>query len=435
MKAILICPAERAAVAALHETKPLVLVPMLGKSLLDYWMEHLSSSNITEAILLVADRPSAVREYVGEGERWGVKTEVCPVTHELTGEEAKQFIAQSNEATLVEVMDAMPSATAEKLFMDYETWFAAILKLMPKTATEPRIGVRETQPGVWTGLHDAISPKAQIVAPCWIGANVVIEEDAVVGPYAIIEDGVCVEKGAEVAHSVVMNETLVGEFTEIKKSIAHGNTLIHMPDGTVAKVPDEFLLSSLDEEEIQPVEPSLWGRAAAAGLLAAIAPCAFLAMARSIVNGRAYLRMKIAVKPCLTPADRPGETMSYFEVPSRFGWIRRWPQLWDAVCGRFALIGNRPLSPDDANELNRDFEKLWLTVPTGVISLADAAPNTERFGEKARAHSCYYAVRSTRQMDVSIFYAVVFGRPLNAIRSTFREIIPFPVRYAEPSQS
>ena len=41
MRALLICPARREAVGALLEAGPLVLIPMLGKSLLEYWLEYL----------------------------------------------------------------------------------------------------------------------------------------------------------------------------------------------------------------------------------------------------------------------------------------------------------------------------------------------------------------------------------------------------------
>ncbi|MCD6051238.1 MAG: hypothetical protein K0Q55_2641 [Verrucomicrobia bacterium] len=431
MKAILICPAERPAVTALSETMPLVLVPMLGKNLVDYWMEHLAARGFSEATILAADRPEKVRQHVGAGERWGVKTEVLPVTHEINETDARALVANGTGAQCVVLMEYLPQLPAQKLFDSYNSWFSALSGLMQEMNSDTRIGVHEIKPGIWTSLHDAISPEARLVAPCWIGRDVTIEEGAVVGPFAIIEDGVCVEKEAEVAHSVVLSDTLVGEFTEISNSVAWGDMLTHIPDGISARVPDEFLLSPLNEEPLRTPRTTFIGRVAAAALLVAIAPFAILAMIRSMLNGRAYLRVKTAVKPCLSHSDKAGATMTYCEVPSRYGWIRRWPQLWEAVCGRFALVGNRPLSPEDAAELKHDYEKLWLSVPTGVISLADAAVGVERFDEKARAHACFYAIRADEQMDASILYAVVIGRPLNAIRSTVKDVMPVPVRYAE----
>ena len=41
MNAILIAPSERPAVALLAENAPLAVVPILGKPLAAYWLEHL----------------------------------------------------------------------------------------------------------------------------------------------------------------------------------------------------------------------------------------------------------------------------------------------------------------------------------------------------------------------------------------------------------
>jgi hypothetical protein len=168
-----------------------------------------------------------------------------------------------------------------------------------------------------------------------------------------------------------------------------------------------------------------------AGLLfLGIAPFAFLAMVRSMWRGMPYLRCKTAVRPGAGPLHRE-ETLHYFEVASRYGWIRRWPQLWEAICGRFAFIGNRPLSAEQVAELNQGYEKLWLAVPPGVISLADVETGIDIFGERARAHACYYAVKGGWRLDLLIFYGVVICRPLNAVRSAIKDLVPVPVRYPE----
>ena len=61
MKALLICPAERPAIGTLAEAVPLVNVPLFGKSLIEYWLEYLSSRDAKEVFILAADRPELVR--------------------------------------------------------------------------------------------------------------------------------------------------------------------------------------------------------------------------------------------------------------------------------------------------------------------------------------------------------------------------------------
>ena len=61
MKAVLICPGERPAVSALAQSAPLALEPILGKTLLDYWLDHLVDRGVRHVYLLVSDRPDQVR--------------------------------------------------------------------------------------------------------------------------------------------------------------------------------------------------------------------------------------------------------------------------------------------------------------------------------------------------------------------------------------
>ncbi|HZI33277.1 MAG TPA: sugar phosphate nucleotidyltransferase, partial [Candidatus Binatia bacterium] len=98
MKAILVCPAERETVAALAENIPLVALPVLGKPLVEYWIEHLAALGATEILILAADRPEKVRVLVGDGARWGVGVSVLPEARELTPDEARKKYRGSEDA-------------------------------------------------------------------------------------------------------------------------------------------------------------------------------------------------------------------------------------------------------------------------------------------------------------------------------------------------
>src|SRR5882672_360768 len=90
MKALLICPGEREPVGALAEMAPLSLIPILGKALIEYWLEHLALRGAKEVCVLATDRPEQVRALVGDGARWGLRIEVYPELRELTPEEARE---------------------------------------------------------------------------------------------------------------------------------------------------------------------------------------------------------------------------------------------------------------------------------------------------------------------------------------------------------
>src|SRR5207249_12203612 len=108
MKAILICPSDRAAMAKLAEVAPLATLPMLGESLLEYWLEHLATLGAKEVRVLAADRPEQVRAHIGDGGRWGLRVEVLPETRELTITEVRaKYRGDDTENWLPEPKDVI----------------------------------------------------------------------------------------------------------------------------------------------------------------------------------------------------------------------------------------------------------------------------------------------------------------------------------------
>jgi len=251
MKAILICPDHPPALAALAESVPLPAVPLLGFSLLEYWLGHLVTLGAKDVQVLAADRPDQVREALGDGARWGLRLQVVPAPRELAPEEARDryragdpapWLPAPNDCAL---LDHLPCLPHQPLLTSYAAWFAAAVALMPHSVTPDRLGIHEVQPGVWLGLHAQVARDARLIPPCWLGAETRVEGRAVIGPDAILENGVFVSRGAEVAQSLVGPETFVGRYTELRNSIAWGSTLVNWQRDSCLRVPDAFLLCSL----------------------------------------------------------------------------------------------------------------------------------------------------------------------------------------------
>lgn len=246
MKTLLICPTHRPAVARLADTAPLVLIPILGQSLVEYWIEHLVNRGEREARIIATDRPAQIRELVGDGARWGLQLDVC----EHVPPEAR--VQNDTAPDNVVIMDHLPGLAKAPLFESYAAWFDALQAWMPHAVAMERIGRRQLAPGVSIGLHARIAPSAQLSAPCWIGDHAVIGADAVIGPGAIVEDLAVVGAGACVTQSVIGRETFVGEHTLVERSIACGNLLINWENRSCLEVPDPFLLSSLAHPPVTP---------------------------------------------------------------------------------------------------------------------------------------------------------------------------------------
>jgi Bacterial sugar transferase len=334
-----------------------------------------------------------------------------PVLHEWTELEARaKYCAEGNTHWLpapndVFLMDHLPGLPLLPMCASYAAWFKALQAWLPRVLTPDRLGLREIQPGVWAGLRTRISPSARLLAPCWLGESVTVGPCAVVGPMAILEDKVFIEAAAEVSTSVVGAETLVGECTEVKDSMALGSILINWKTNSSVQIDDPFLLCALNQHKLDTRSAGWFGRLAALGAMAGTWPLVVAAILMSKLNGRPALNLRAAVRPGTQGA--PGEIVRYYELTNH--WLRRWPQLWNIAGGTFAWVGNRPLSQTETASLTSDFERLWLTAPIGLFSLADAEACPEAFSDEARAHASFYAVQANWRLDLAILKRVLLA--------------------------
>ncbi|MEO5959186.1 MAG: hypothetical protein ABIZ49_10635 [Opitutaceae bacterium] len=421
MKAVLICPSDRPGVARLADLWPLAIAPLLGKSVLVYWIETLAARGVKHFLVLANDRPHLIRAAIGSGARWGVRLDVLPQSREPTVEEArsKYFPAGTTEGrpdNEVALLDYLPGQPHLPLFETYAGWFAAVKAWIPYALTPTRIGAREVQPAVFVGLHSQISPDAQLVPPCWIGENVSVGPNVMIGPDAIVDDNVVVERGARIVRSVVTPETFVGQHMALDHSLAAGGTLIDWQNGSCLRVPDAFLLGPLSSRRSGRSHSSLPARVLAVAAMAATAPIALVAIVISLARGEAPLRLRLGVRPRDNVRERGSETFAYYELASAGNWLRRWPQFWSVARGDLTWIGNRPLRPTQAFSLTSDFERLWLVPSPGLISLADSCGCPEGIGAEACAHASFYATNANRRLDARI-----------AARALFRAALAWPL--------
>jgi NDP-sugar pyrophosphorylase family protein len=252
MKGILICPGERSAVGFLAGTGPLVNLMILGEPLIGYWLQEFAGAGIRQVLILATDRPEQVRETVGTGARWGVQVEVVAELTEMSVPAAREkYGGREREAgansSRVEMVDHLPGMPQYPLFTNYADGFAAAQAWLQRVGQTVRIGLKEIQPGVWMGLRSQAAPSVRFHAPCWIGEDVHIGKEAVIGPNAILENGVVVEAHTEIAGSWIGPETYVGELIRINDSLAWGSTLIDWQTSSCTVVPDEFLLCPLKQ--------------------------------------------------------------------------------------------------------------------------------------------------------------------------------------------
>jgi hypothetical protein len=416
MKALIICPADRQAVAALARQHPLALWPFLGKPILDHAMTFLASKGAKEIRVLAADRPDEIRTFARRGEAWGVAIEVLPEARELTRDEARAKYQSTGSAGWLPApldiitLDALPQLPGCPLWESYAGWQSVLLAWLAAGARE-KVGMRELSPGVYIGRRVRIAPSAKLNPPCWIGEHAWVGPGAVVGPDTVLEDHVYVDQSAGIVHSVIGPRTYVGVLTEVRDSLAWGRNLLNLKTGSHTEVSDHFLLGELGLRTRSGTS-SPPGRLAALLAMIFTSPLLFVAWWRNRRSGQPLFVRQIAARSGSLKAMPVGDTIDYYELGGFTGWTRRWPQLWNIVRGNFRWVGNRPLAPSQATQLQSEFELLWLAAPTGLFSLADTLGCPDEFSDDTRSHSSFYAVDPGKRKEWRILWRVfcaVFG--------------------------
>ena len=253
MNVILICPSERRELEQLTGSGPLATLPLFGNTVLGLWMNHLSARGVKHVTILAADRADHIKALVGSGEKWGIEANVLSEAIEPTVPEARKKHKPSDgngfapEPEDVQLVDHLPWDDSYPMLADYASWYGACKTILNQVQPGFRVGMRQMAPGVWIGRDSQISPTAKLEAPCWIGRGVHIGENAMVGPNVIVEDETYVDDNTELAQSWIGPSTYVGALTQLKNSLAWGNSLINWTTNSHIVVPDPFLLSSVEQ--------------------------------------------------------------------------------------------------------------------------------------------------------------------------------------------
>ena len=253
MKVILICPSERHELDQLTGSHPLAALPLFGDTVIGLWLSHLAAQGVKHVKILAADRADQIKALVGSGEKWGLECTVHNEAIEPTVAEARKKHKPAGESGFIDVpedvkvVDHLPWDDSYPLMADYASWFAACQAILKQIQPGFCVGMKQLQPGVWVGRGSRIATGAKLIGPCWIGRGVNISANAVVGPNTIVEDETYIDDTAELTNAWIGPDTYVGALTQVKDSLAWGNTLVNWRTNSHIVVPDPFLLASVEQ--------------------------------------------------------------------------------------------------------------------------------------------------------------------------------------------
>ncbi len=92
MKAVILAAGEGTRMHPLTYTRPKVMLPIANKPILEHLLIEVSKAGITEFIFIVGYHDEQVRDYFGDGERWGVSIEYCSQRRQLGTADAIKMV-------------------------------------------------------------------------------------------------------------------------------------------------------------------------------------------------------------------------------------------------------------------------------------------------------------------------------------------------------
>jgi len=396
MKALLICPEHRPTGGVFQRMKPLALMPILGRSLLDHHLAALKQEGYSDVLVLASDRPELIRKAVGAGQAWGLVVEVIATPTELAADVAEMQFSQRSAGQarpLVRVLDRLPGLNESPLWRTNLGTFEFLTAAIGHPQLKSAVTMQEMSPGVWISSKARVSPTAIVTGPVWIGPHVSISHGAKVGPNSIIEAGAFIGKHATIENAWIGPATYVGAATTVRASCAWGDGLLNWKDGAFLEVTDRFLLSDLSRRTRAQQQATLLERLLALALLLLTLPQALLAAVRALSCQQAVFQEKRVILPTAHPVNRFSRTCRLLNLNGSQGLFCRWPELVRVVRGEMALVGNRPLTAEQMTALRGPVGQLWLESPAGVFSLADAEGADGESVAEALAHAAYFTTK------------------------------------------
>jgi hypothetical protein len=181
--------------------------------------------------------------------------------------------------------------------------------------------------------------------------------------------------------------------------MAWADGLLNHSRGSFTEIVDAFLLCDLRGGRGFALGSSWLGRLAALVACMLTSPILLAAAMKNSGSGKPLFVRKRSVVPTAIGANTTLRERFYTELNGLSGLARRWPQLWSIVRGDFTWVGNRPLTREQAGQLETEFEQLWLAAPVGLVSLADKFGCGDLFDDETRTHASFYAVRADNRLD------------------------------------
>ena len=285
-----------------HPGKLRAMLPLVDKPALQIAVELLARLGCKTVHVFLEESPTVVREFLGNGERWGLRLTCHYLDEELSlaGNFKRLALDPANDCWLghaeripqafihpsaieqsageiaffhgtadtaqwtgwglfsagyLETLDSAPSWTALTNYLNTDPQISRQWLDCPYDLTSDQqyldsnlrhlAWLTKAAPEQTMVARSArINPTAQITGPVYIGPHARIEAGAIVGPNAVIGHDSVIDQKAEIVKTVVLPETYVGLGLFLEEAVVAPGTLASVKNQTVVHKIEPHLLAA-----------------------------------------------------------------------------------------------------------------------------------------------------------------------------------------------
>lgn len=277
--------------------------------------------------------------------------------------------------------------------------------------------------GIWVGRNTLIHPAARLTPPVFIGENSFVGRDVELGPEAMLGSNVLVDDGATIANSTVLDHTYVGQWVNVRHSIASPGLLIDVATGESLPIVDEFLLGEIRSFSSESIFHLLPDMLIALALLVGLSPFLLVFSIMAFLStGKMFVRtLYLGMETSQNARDGRPNALKNIQLvnfstqradgkPTRIGqWLTRWefqrlPELWNVLRGDLRLIGVKSLSPDDASKINETWQQKRNEYASGFSGLWYTQTSPDCSLDEILITDAYYVATRNWREDVRILW-------------------------------
>jgi NDP-sugar pyrophosphorylase family protein len=268
------------------------LLPVAGKPLIGHTLELLYRAGIREATVLAGTNSAALNEGLEGGAPWGMQLEILPRTGLMDGGDSA--MADDDGVLLVRgdmLIDLDLGALLEKaarletgaaVRTGRGTIMALLIRCRGKQASERPEGLQvaladtacntldslqayhranmdvmrgvcrhlspagiELSYGIWSEPGATLSRNSVRGGNVFIGAASHADEGAEFAGDVVVGERVLIDRKAKLANTVILPNTYVGAYTDIRNTIVWGDLLIRVDIGVITKISDKHILADI----------------------------------------------------------------------------------------------------------------------------------------------------------------------------------------------